>query len=74
MEKLKAQFINKLEELASTKENYKYLTYRIEDHKVVVGTEETIYDYDFEPADLMEILEDYSWEWYNSVEIEVYFG
>lgn len=52
---------------------YKDLFYRVENDKVVISLEETFYDYEFQPSTLMELLEQYCYEWYNSVEIEVYF-
>jgi ribosomal protein L30E len=66
--------LGQLKELQENNPRYTNLFYRLETGKVVVGLEETFYDYDFQPAKLMEILQNYCYEWYNSVEIEVYFN
>ena len=66
--------LGQLKELQANNPRYTNLFYRLENEKVVVCLEETFYDYDFEPAQLMEILQNYCYEWYNSVEIEVYFN
>ena len=68
---------NLLNNLNELRENNKYLHdmfYRVENDKVVVCLEETFYDYDFESVELMNLLSNYNYEWYNSVEIEVYFN
>ena len=66
--------LGQLKELQANNPRYENLFYRLENEKVVICLEETFYDYDFEPAQLMEILQNYCYEWYNSVEIEVYFN
>jgi hypothetical protein len=66
--------LGQLKELQENNPRYTNLFYRLETGKVVISLEETFYDYDFEPAKLMEILQNYCYEWYNSVEIEVYFN
>ena len=66
--------LGQLKELQENNPRYANLFYRLENEKVVICLEETFYDYDFEPAQLMEILQNYCYEWYNSVEIEVYFN
>ena len=66
--------LGQLKNLQASNPRYTDLFYRLETGKVVISLEETFYDYDFEPAQLMEILQNYCYEWYNSVEIEVYFN
>lgn len=64
--------IRELRNLMESNKYYKDLYFRAEGNTIVIGLEETFYDYDFEPVALMEILQNYCYEWYNSVEIEVY--
>ena len=68
---------NLLNNLNEMRENNKYLHdmfYRVENNKIVVCLEFTFYDYDFRNVELMNLLSNYNYEWYNSTEIEVYFN
>ena len=68
---------NLLNNLNDLRENNKYLHdmfYRVENNKIVVCLEFTFYDYDFRNEQLMTLLDNYNYEWYNSTEIEVYFN
>ena len=45
----------------------------LEENKIRVGLEYTFYDYEeLQPSELLDILEKYSYDWYNSVEIHIY--
>ena len=52
----------------------KDMFYRLEENHVVICLEYTVYDYEFQNEKLMNLLSNYDYEWYNSVEIEVYFN
>jgi hypothetical protein len=65
---LRKQLINLMENV----KGYENLYWRQDNGNVVICLEETWFDYEDEPMELMELLKDYCYEWYNSVEIEVY--
>ena len=68
------KLMEQLKELQETVPFYRDLFYRVDSNGyVVISLEETFYDYESEPVKLMSILKNYCYEWYNSVEIEVYF-
>lgn len=68
------KLMEQLKELQETVPFYRDLFYRVDSNGyVVISLEETFYDYESEPVKLMAILKNYCYEWYNSVEIEVYF-
>lgn len=70
----KIKLMEQLKELQETVPFYRDLFYRVDSNGyVVISLEETFYDYESEPVKLMAILKNYCYEWYNSVEIEVYF-
>ena len=64
-------------ELLNLRENYEYLQdmgiWLAKDRKkVTVNLEYTIYDYDFIPTVLREVIDQYMYEWNYSFELEIY--
>ena len=66
--------LNNLNNLKGQNVRLKDLFVRHEENCVVICLEYTIYDYDFRNDELMTLLDNYNYEWYNSTEIEVYFN
>lgn len=62
-----------LNELKEGNVKYKEMIIMLEENKIRVGLEYTFYDYEeLQPSELLDILEKYSYDWYNSVEIHIY--
>lgn len=64
-------------ELLNLRENYEYLQdmgiWLAKDRKkVTVNLEYTMYDYDFIPTVLREVIDQYMYEWNYSFELEIY--
>ena len=64
-------------ELLELRENYEYLqdmniTLSKDRQKVTVNLEYTMYDYDFMPTVLREVVEKYFYEWSYSYEFTIY--
>ena len=64
-------------ELLNLRENYEYLQdmgiWLAKDRKkVTVNLEYTMYDYDFIPMPLREVIDQYMYEWNYSFELEIY--
>jgi hypothetical protein len=66
--------INSLDDMIKNDKYLHDMYFRFEPKCVVICLEETIFDYDFRNDDLMSLLSNYNYEWYNSTEIEVYLA
>jgi hypothetical protein len=66
-------------DLLNLRENYEYLQdmniiLSKDRQKVTINLEYTMYDYDFIPAPLREVVENYFYEWNYSYEFTIYLG
>ena len=66
--------INSLDDMIKNDKSLHDMYFRFEPKCVVICLEDTIYDYEFTNIKLMKLLSNYNYEWYNSVEIEVYLA
>lgn len=67
--------LEELESFTKNDEMLKEVSFFLEDEHIIrMSLEYTFYDYDYEPADLINLLKEkeLDYDWYNSCEIHIY--